>query len=231
MKRNIQKLALLGSLLLVLAACEDQANQAEAVESSSSEAGAQTVKRPGKEASEVYVDATKSVAPAVDTEAEKQAARAAIDAFATALKSELTTAMEAGGPLNAIEICNTRAIAIRERVAKDQGLQLSRVSLRNRNPANAPLDWQKPVLESFDRFRDSGMDPSGIDWSDVATVDGQMQFRYMKAIPTGGLCLMCHGQNIAPEVGQKLAELYPEDQATGYSEGEIRGAFVVVREL
>jgi hypothetical protein len=53
----------------------------------------------------------------------------------------------------------------------------------------------------------------------------------MKAIPTGEVCLKCHGTQIAPEVSQVLASLYPEDRATGYKEGDIRGAFVVIRKL
>ena len=191
----------------------------------------ETVPLSSRSAAEAYVAAVQSVPPAVDTESETQAAQAAISAFAATLKSELTAAIQDGGPLNAIEVCNTRAIAIREQVSGDQGMQLSRVSLRTRNPDNAPLDWQKAVLESFDRFRKMGLDVNAMDWSNVVTVDGHPQFRYMKAIPTGGMCLMCHGQDIAPEVSAKLNELYPEDQATGYSEGEIRGAFVVVKDL
>jgi hypothetical protein len=53
----------------------------------------------------------------------------------------------------------------------------------------------------------------------------------MQAIPTGALCLQCHGENISPEVQAELARLYPEDKATGYSAGDIRGAFVVTRDL
>ena len=53
----------------------------------------------------------------------------------------------------------------------------------------------------------------------------------MKAIPTQPLCLACHGQEIAPPVAEKLAELYPGDKATGFEEGDLRGAFVVVRQL
>ena len=49
----------------------------------------------------------------------------------------------------------------------------------------------------------------------------------MKAIPTDGLCLQCHGTAIPAEVADKLAELYPHDKAVGYREGDIRGAFVV----
>jgi hypothetical protein len=122
-------------------------------------------------------------------------------------------------------------MTIREQVSGDQGLLLSRVSLRNRNPDNSPLDWQRPVLESFNQVRAAGGDPNELDWSEIVAIDGHLQFRYMKAIPTGGLCLQCHGQNIAPDVSQVLTALYPEDKATGYAEGEIRGAFVVVRNL
>jgi hypothetical protein len=50
----------------------------------------------------------------------------------------------------------------------------------------------------------------------------------MKAIPTGGLCLACHGETIDPAVAGKIAELYPEDKATGFREGDLRGAFVVI---
>jgi len=55
----------------------------------------------------------------------------------------------------------------------------------------------------------------------------------MKALPTQGLCLNCHGgpDKIAGEVKAKLAELYPADKAVGYSEGQIRGALTVKRPL
>jgi len=47
----------------------------------------------------------------------------------------------------------------------------------------------------------------------------------MKAIPAGGMCMNCHGQNLTSAVSSRLAELYPEDQAVGYMPGQIRGAF------
>jgi len=120
---------------------------------------------------------------------------------------------------------------IRETVSLERGLELSRVSLKNRNPANAPEEWQKEVLESFENQRAAGEDPASLAWSGVAEVDGKQQFRFMKAIPTGTLCLQCHGKNISPEVKAKLAGLYPEDKAIDYSAGDIRGAFVVTRTL
>ena len=44
-----------------------------------------------------------------------------------------------------------------------------------------------------------------------------------------GSDLMCHGDrdSFAPEVKTKLAEFYPQDEATGFSEGELRRWFWV----
>ncbi len=99
---------------------------------------------------------------------DQAAAQAAIAAFAGALKAELTTAMQAGGPLNAIEVCNARAPAIAAAVSLEQGMSLSRVSLRNRNPDNAPNDWQSAVLQEFETRRAAGEDAAALSWQEVA---------------------------------------------------------------
>ncbi len=164
-----------------------------------------------------------------DSQMEIQEAQAAISAFAAALKAELTSAMQQGGPLKAIEVCHTNARTVSENVSAEKGLQLSRVSLRNRNPQNAPENWQIPILESFEQRRVAGENPNALDWSEIVEVNGISRFRYVKAIPTGGMCLQCHGTRISPEVSTALQSLYPEDKATGFSEGDIRGAFVVTQ--
>ena len=51
----------------------------------------------------------------------------------------------------------------------------------------------------------------------------------MKAIPTAALCLSCHGENIPADVDAKLKELYPNDQARGFKEGQLRGAFTLAQ--
>jgi hypothetical protein len=63
----------------------------------------------------------------------------------------------------------------------------------------------------------------------VSEASGQPPFRYMSAIPTQKICLGCHGKSIDPQVKAKLEALYPEDRATGFSEGDLRGAFVITR--
>jgi hypothetical protein len=162
-----------------------------------------------------------------DETSELDQAKRATAAFAGALKSELVSAMQSGGPIEAIDVCNTRAVLIGEEVSLEQGMTLSRVSLRNRNPDNAPNEWQARVLDSFEARKVAGEAPGTLAWHEIADTGTGKEFRFMKAIPTGAICLQCHGETLATPVAEKLAELYPEDNATGYSQGDIRGAFVV----
>lgn len=158
-------------------------------------------------------------------------AKGSVAALASALKSELMAAMTAGGPLQAIDVCHARAPAIAKEISEQQGLEVSRVSQRNRNAGNAPAAWQATVLEDFQARLESGEDPGSLTWQELAETQSGREFRFMKAIPTQPLCLACHGKAIAPPVTEKLAELYPGDKATGFEEGDLRGAFVVVRQL
>lgn len=158
-------------------------------------------------------------------------AKAAIKDLAGALQTELKSAMQTGGPVAAIAVCNSQAMPITAKVAADHGMILSRVSLKNRNPANAPNEWQTAVLEDFEQQKLAGKDVTDLVWSETASVEDGREFRFMKAIPTGAVCLNCHGSNLAPGVGDVLVERYPEDRATGFAEGDIRGAFVAIRKL
>jgi hypothetical protein len=164
-----------------------------------------------------------------DMDTEVAAAKAAIKELAAALQSELKSAMRTGGPVAAIGVCNTQAMPITQKVAAEQGLRLSRVSLNNRNPANLPNEWQTAVLKDFEQKQAEGKDIGSLAWSETVNVDGKQEFRFMKAIPTNAVCLSCHGTELSPEVSQVLAGLYPMDRATGYHEGDIRGAFVATR--
>lgn len=180
--------------------------------------------------------AAASTAAAADTTASAtdaltSQATESIAAFASALKAELTAAMQEGGPLQAIDVCHVRAPIIAREISEQQGMTLSRVSLRNRNPANAPRRWQTAVLQEFEARRASGEDVAELSWKSTVPGPGGQEFRFMKAIPTAPVCLACHGESIAPPVAEKLAELYPDDAATGFREGDIRGAFVVTRRL
>ena len=51
----------------------------------------------------------------------------------------------------------------------------------------------------------------------------------MKAIPVQAVCLTCHGkeQQVTENVKKILSINYPNDEATGYTTGDLRGAFSI----
>jgi hypothetical protein len=157
--------------------------------------------------------------------------RAAAAEFMQTLKGELMQAMQAGGPVNAIGVCNKRAPAIAAELGVRKGWQVGRTSLKPRNLANAPDEWERARLESFEQRKQAGEDPATLEYYEVVEQEGKPAFRYMKAIPTAEPCLACHGTKLDTAVAAKLDELYPRDQARGYQLGDIRGAFTFIEPL
>ena len=151
--------------------------------------------------------------------------RQAAQTFGKTLKGELQAAMKQGGPMAAVSVCNERAPEIAAQLSEETGFTLRRTSLKPR--ATPPADWERAVLEDFEARRADGEPPKSIEWHEVATVDGEERLRYMKAIGTQKVCLTCHGSNIDPALEAKIKKLYPEDQATGFEKGDIRGAFSI----
>lgn len=170
-------------------------------------------------------------AAAQDQAALAAEARGIVGKFAEKLKGELVTALKAEGPVKAIGVCNISAPAIAKEVSTD-GWTVSRTSLKLRNAAAAPDAWEKAALEYFDAEKAKGADPMKLERAEIVEKDGKKTFRYMKAIPTAAEpCLACHGGDIKEPVKAKLSELYPKDQAAGYKEGDIRGAFALSKPL
>ncbi len=233
MNKKLFNPALFGSLVLasatVLSACgEDTDKNKQATLKQTEQKVASTPNSASANKAETTDDALLKDAL---LKAEVEKAKLSTKSFVSALKGELTKAMQVGGPVNALTVCNTKAMPITEQVSKEQGAHLSRVSLKNRNPNNVPNDWQKTVLENFDKLAAKGEDVKTMAFAEIAEDGGKKQFRFMKALPTGKVCLTCHGEKLAPDVSAKLKELYPDDKATGYSLGQVRGAIVITRDL
>ncbi|MGE5153767.1 MAG: DUF3365 domain-containing protein [Bdellovibrio bacteriovorus] len=159
-------------------------------------------------------------------------AKGLIKEFATTLQGELQAAMKAGGPTNAIGVCKDRAPAIAADLAGRSGWEVGRTSLKVRNQAlNLPDAWEAGVLQSFEERKAAGEPVDTLAFGEVVETPQGKQFRFMKAIPTGEVCLACHGSQITPEVTAVLDEQYPGDQARGYALGDIRGAFSLSKPL
>ena len=168
---------------------------------------------------------------AADYAAEISASRETVKEFMQTLKQELQTGMQDGGPVNAISVCNLTAPAIANTYSIRNGWDVGRTSLKVRNPDNAPDTWERSTLESFEERKRAGEDPMKMEHYEVVRKDGISELRYMKAIPTGQLCLACHGEQVDSTVKTRLKKLYPQDQALGYRKGDIRGAFTIRQPL
>jgi len=167
---------------------------------------------------------------AVDTEQATAESRDAVKSLATELKATLQSTMKSKGPLEAISVCNTQAPLLSEKISASKSMQIGRTSLRTRNDSNAPDAWELSVLEQFEKRKAAGEAVTALEYSETLQQNGNRVFRYMKAIPTDDVCLMCHGQQVPDDVSAKLDELYPNDKARGFSKGDIRGAFTVSRD-
>lgn len=165
-------------------------------------------------------------------EALLQASRAAAKEFGTNLKEQLTTALKAGGPLLAIDVCKTAADEIAADMSRKHGLSIRRTALRVRNDKNAPDPFERQALERFVKDIAQGMDATSLERTEIVTTETGKTLRYIKAIPTAAEpCLACHGSNIGADVQARLLELYPTDQATGFKAGDLRGAFSISADI
>jgi hypothetical protein len=159
------------------------------------------------------------------------ASRATVKEFMQSLKQELQKGMQDGGPVNALGVCNMTAPGIANTYSARHGWSVGRTSLRVRNLDNAPDIWEQAVLQEFERRKHAGENPAELEYHESLEVDGKPVFRYMKAIPTAELCVVCHGSDIDPYVDARIRELYPDDQARGFKPGDIRGAFTITQPL
>lgn len=157
--------------------------------------------------------------------------REMVSEFAAELKSHLQSALVKGGPTEAIAVCSEIAPDIARRFSNQTGWEIGRTALKYRNPDNAPDEWEKKILSKFKEQQQADQPIKEMETSEVVNMNGKPYFRYMKAIPTKGVCITCHGPSIAPKVAAAIDKRYPNDQARGFKVGDIRGAFTIIQPM
>ena len=133
--------------------------------------------------------------------------------------------MAADGPVGAVGFCQEQAPRIAAEVAQRHDVLIGRVGVRVRNPANAAQGWQGEALAAFERRVAAGESPRQLRYESVDPAAGTL--RMAKGIGTEPACLICHGSEVSAPVREAIHARYPHDAATGFSEGELRGAFWV----
>lgn len=136
------------------------------------------------------------------------------------LGKNLMAALAAGGPAHAVPFCNERAIPLTDSMSQALNVRIRRVSDRPRNAANRATGESAAYLaRQHDRA----------EWTPELLTAHSSHTAFIP-ITTNAMCLQCHGQmgtDIAAETAGLIAERYPEDDATGYAAGQLRGAWVV----
>lgn len=141
-------------------------------------------------------------------------ALAARDAMMGRLMGRLSEVLTAEGPAAAIVVCQGEAPQIAQAIATEHGVAIGRTSFKLRHPANQPPAWAATLVEQ--RVEEPAY---------LAHPDGRLAA--LLPIRAKKKCLTCHGgeAEIPGAVREKLEELYPQDQATGFAEGDLRGWF------
>jgi hypothetical protein len=169
-----------------------------------------------------YQDAAEELNSAVET------GKKVASTLVKKLGSNLKKHMKSGGPSAALRFCSENAFPLTQDVsdASGNGITVKRISLKFRNPANAPeTDAEKSVLESLQTLQENGviLPEYLIEKSDEDT------YKFYKPLSINkGVCLKCHGDlSKTPKLASEISTIYPEDKATGYRKGDLRGAIVV----
>ncbi len=115
----------------------------------------------------------------------------------------------------AVEVCHTDAPAIAARIATEKNVKIGRTSDKLRNPSNTQPKWFG-LVDNKTAAPAVFTGPNG-------------ELGWAAPIKLGEMCVNCHGapESLTPEVATALKQKYPDDQATGYAVGDLRGWFWV----
>lgn len=160
----------------------------------------------------VRVTPLKTLSP--QQQAQKQLAIEAKDKLFGALLSELMASMSSKGPAKSIFVCKTRAPEIAAEVSRETGVRIGRTSFKLRNESNTAPEWAAGFVHNKTEAP-----------IEVALPDDELGV--LLPIRLKSTCTLCHGtkDQVLPDVKAAIVSSYPQDEATGFSEGDIRGYF------
>ena len=147
--------------------------------------------------------------------------------FMTELTEKIQAAIHDGGPASAVGVCRQVVPELEARYSLPPGIEVKLTALECWNQRNLPDQWEKRGLEHFLARRREGAILAGLEFSEPAVREGKPAFRYLRALPTGSLCLQCHGERLAPKVKKALRRNYPGHNGAGCRLAELRGGISV----
>lgn len=142
----------------------------------------------------------------------------------TALSSQLKAAMERGGVQEAVSYCQLAAHPITDSLSQVYQADIRRITDRPRNPENAASAAERELMKAYQAqlAQEEKLAPQ------LVIIDGQT--RFYAPIVLMDLCQKCHGtvgETIQEDDYAFIKERYPQDQATGYKSGDLRGLWQI----
>ena len=141
------------------------------------------------------------------------------------LSGNLMSKMKEGGIPLAVEYCNTAALPLTSKISDNHGVQIKRTSLKSRNVLNNPTENEVFVIKEFQNELNKGesLKPK-------VRSDQNANPHYYAPILVEQKCLMCHGtinKEVSRATDSIIKSYYPEDLATGFHEGDLRGIWSI----
>lgn len=144
---------------------------------------------------------------------------------ASELSGNLMSKMKEGGIPLAVEYCNTAALPLTSKMSEAEKVTIKRTSLKTRNVLNDPNEDELKVLKKFASQIKKNTSPEPI-----VELDQSGKPHYYAPILVEKKCLMCHGtvdRELTKKADSIIKSFYPNDLATGFSEGDLRGIWSI----
>ena len=142
------------------------------------------------------------------------------------LGGELKNQMQTAGVMGALHFCSQNALTLTEQVAKESKTSIKRISINYRNPVNKANAEETTLLQEWEKLVKNGQPlPS----HKVVTISENSAMFYKPIVINNEACLKCHG-NVEGDLAKVIKATYPEDRATGYKMGDLRGMIAVTIE-
>jgi len=139
------------------------------------------------------------------------------------LGGELKTQMQTTGAMGALHFCSQNALTLTEQVAKESKTSIKRISINHRNPVNKANAEETTLLQEWEKLVKNGQPlPS----HKLVTVSDNTVLFYKPIVINNEACLKCHG-NVEGDLAKAIKAAYPEDRATGYKMGDLRGMIAI----
>ena len=148
------------------------------------------------------------------------------EAAQLSLGKKLKETMLNEGVHEAIRYCNIQAYPLVDSLSKTYRASIKRVSLKLRNPDDAPDSLENVLLNAYQYSVDNDMALQ----DNIVSLNDKFLL-YTKPILIGDpVCLICHGKKgseVSDETLSLIKSLYPYDSATGYKMTDLRGMWSI----